>query len=123
MAKKRSTRPPKQEGPDFEHSLAEVQQIVTAMESGELNLTESLQQYETGIKQLKRCHALLDSAEQKVSLLSGFDADGNPITEPMGESSRRSGVGRAKTPPERTETDPNGSDPDIDGVDDEASLF
>jgi exodeoxyribonuclease VII small subunit len=76
-----------QEDPiDFEASLAGVEQIVAGLESGELGLTESLEQYETGIKQLKRCHALLDAAEQRVSLLSGFDADGNPVQEPMHET-------------------------------------
>lgn len=87
MAKKKSTTrvKVKEDGGefDFESSLAEVEEIVAKLESGELGLTESLEQYETGIKQLKRCHALLDAAEQRVSLLSGFDAEGNPIAPPM----------------------------------------
>ena len=110
MAKKKSIRPQKPEsddGPDFENSLAEVQRIVAGLESGELDLTESLQQYETGIGQLKRCHALLDAAEQKVTLLSGFDVDGNPITEPLDVSSQRSGAGRTATPRKRTSTASN----------------
>ena len=61
------------------------------LESGELGLTESLEEYETGIKQLKRCHTLLDAAEQRVSLLSGFDAEGNPIAPPMDEIEARDG--------------------------------
>ncbi len=76
---------------DFESSLAEVEQIVAKLESGELGLTESLEQYETGIKQLKRCHALLDAAEQRVSLLSGFDAEGNPIAPPMDDIEAQDG--------------------------------
>jgi exodeoxyribonuclease VII small subunit len=89
MAKKKSTtaRSGKNQGKqddetdlDFESSLAEVEQIVARLEGGELGLTESLQQYETGIQQLKHCHSLLNAAQQRVSLLSGFDADGNPVT-------------------------------------------
>lgn len=90
MAKKSSSRRTKETKPteafDFEASLSEVEQIVTKLESGELGLTESLESYESGIKQLKRCHSMLDAAEQRVSMLSGFDADGNPVTQPIGES-------------------------------------
>ena len=66
---------------DFESALAEVEMIVTKLESGESGLTESLEQYEIGINRLKECHSLLSEAERKISVLSGFDADGNPVTE------------------------------------------
>lgn len=87
---------PGQPEPDFESALAEVEQIVAALESGQLGLSESLEQYEQGIKRLKRCHALLAAAEQRVSLLAGFDADGNPLTEPMEPSDFRTGAGRRR---------------------------
>ena len=61
------------------------------LESGELGLTDSLEQYETGIKHLKRCHALLDAAQQRVSVLSGFDAEGNPVAPPLEEVEARTG--------------------------------
>ena len=104
MAKKKANPAKKRtdKGADFEASLAEVEQIVARLESGELGLTESLEQYEKGIKQLKRCHGLLDAAEQKVSLLSGFDADGNPITEPMDPMSQRTGSDRPAKRSNRT---------------------
>lgn len=91
MAKKKVARTKRQssEEPGFEASLAEVEKIVANLESGELGLAASLEQYEQGIKQLKRCQTLLDQADQKVTMLSGFDADGNPITEPV-EGQRRS---------------------------------
>ena len=88
MAKKKSSKSrsdSEENHVDFETSLAEVEQIVARLEGGELDLTESLEQYESGIKHLKRCHALLDAAQQRVSVLSGFDADGNPVTEPMSD--------------------------------------
>ncbi len=97
MPKKRSSTrlEEKEDEFDFESSLAEVEKIVAKLESGELGLSESLEQYETGIKQLKRCHALLDAAEQRVSLLSGFDAEGNPIAPPMDEIEAKDGGSRA----------------------------
>ncbi|TWU21018.1 Exodeoxyribonuclease 7 small subunit [Novipirellula galeiformis] len=68
---------------DFEAAVGEVQKIVDNLESGDLGLSESLKQYELGIQRLNQCQGLLEAAERKVTLLSGFDADGNPVTEPF----------------------------------------
>ncbi len=68
---------------NFEAALAEVEAIVQELESGDTDLTQSLAQYEVGIKRLKQCHDLLQQAERRIELLSGFDADGNPVTEPF----------------------------------------
>jgi exodeoxyribonuclease VII small subunit len=67
----------------FESAVDEIEQIVSRLESGELDLAESLQQYAKGIETLKECHELLADAERRVTMLSGFDADGNPITSPL----------------------------------------
>ncbi|TWU36075.1 exodeoxyribonuclease VII small subunit [Novipirellula artificiosorum] len=71
---------------DFESALSEVEKIVHQLESGELGLTESLREYELGIKRLNQCHQLLESAEQKITMLSGFDAEGNAVTVSFGDS-------------------------------------
>jgi exodeoxyribonuclease VII small subunit len=120
MAKKRSSTrvKDKQDEFDFETSLAEVEQIVAKLESGELGLSESLEQYETGIKQLKRCHALLDAAEQRVSLLSGFDAEGNPIAPPMEEIEARDGRGKS---PKKTRGQSSAAANAAEGVNDALS--
>jgi len=138
MAKKKSsTSPAKQNDAgtiDFEASLADVEQIVSRLESGELGLTESLEQYETGIKQLKQCHALLDAAEQRVSVLSGFDADGNPLTQPLhGTATATGGAQKAKRSASRSASTPsvekgsddalNGGDAGGESVDDFPGLF
>ena len=88
MAKKKPAKShaAKAKSADFESALASVEEIVRALEGGELDLTDALQQYEEGVKQLKTCHAILNQAERRVTLLSGFDADGNPVTEPMPEA-------------------------------------
>ena len=56
--------------------------IVNDLEAGQLGLSGSLHRYEQGVQHLKHCLQLLESAEQKISLLTGVDADGNPLTEP-----------------------------------------
>jgi len=91
MAKKKTTtssavRSDSDEGIDFEEALAEVEHIVAQLESGRAGLGESLQLYESGVRQIKKCHAMLHQAQLRIGLLSGFDADGNPITEALDES-------------------------------------
>jgi exodeoxyribonuclease VII small subunit len=70
----------------FEESLAELEKIVAELESGKLGLSEALERYEQGVKHLRGCQDLLERAERKVELLSGFDADGNPITQSFDEA-------------------------------------
>lgn len=57
------------DAPDFEKSLAELEQIVERLERGELSLDESLQQFERGVQLTKSCQTALKQAEHKVELL------------------------------------------------------
>ena len=84
MAKKKPTEADS-EAPSFEDSLAELESIVSELESGKLGLSDALARYEEGVKHLKSCHHLLERVERKIELLSGMDAEGNPITEPFDE--------------------------------------
>lgn len=67
----------------FEQSLAELEKIVHELEDGELGLADSLARYEQGVKHLKHCYQLLQSAERKIDLLTGVTDDGAPITQPL----------------------------------------
>ena len=69
--------------PSFEEALHELQQIVTAMEDGALDLEESLARYERGAALLRACYAFLERVEQRIEILTGFDAAGNPIAAPF----------------------------------------
>ncbi len=73
-----ANKKPTQEQPVFEQSLKELEVIVGKLESGKLGLEESLEQYESGMKHLKQCNELLRSAERRIALVTGLDADGNP---------------------------------------------
>lgn len=75
------------ESPGFEDSLTELQQIVQSLEEGAQGLEDSLQQFERGIGLLRSCYALLESAEQKIEILTGLDAEGKPLTEAFDASS------------------------------------
>jgi exodeoxyribonuclease VII small subunit len=61
--------PGKRTGFDFEHTLAELEALVTALESGDLPLEESLKRFERGVQLTRACQKALADAEQKVKLL------------------------------------------------------
>ena len=64
---------------DFEKKLGRLEDIVDKMETGELTLEDSLKLFEEGVKLSRDCNVQLSEAEQKVKLLLGVDADGNPV--------------------------------------------
>lgn len=64
----------------FEQALAELDQIVRDLEDGQLGLEDALARYEKGVGLLKGCYARLREAEQRILLVTGIDADGQPIT-------------------------------------------
>jgi exodeoxyribonuclease VII small subunit len=71
---------------DFEEALKRLEQIVHKLEEGDIGLNEALKQYEEGVKLLRQSHELLERAERRIELLSGVDAEGNPITQPFDDT-------------------------------------
>jgi len=55
----------------YEQALAELESIVTALESGEHSLEEALVRFERGQALIKHCARLLEEADQKVQTLLG----------------------------------------------------
>ncbi len=55
--------------PTFESSLAELEEIVSAMEAGQLPLEKSLAAYKRGAELLKFCQSALQDAQQQVKIL------------------------------------------------------
>jgi exodeoxyribonuclease VII small subunit len=90
MAKKRTSEPTdraaKDSQPSFEASIEELELIVRGLEQGGGALDEALSDYAKAIGLLKTCHARLEQAERKIEILSGVDAQGNPITEPLDDT-------------------------------------
>ncbi|MED6333483.1 MAG: exodeoxyribonuclease VII small subunit [Pseudomonadota bacterium] len=62
-------------GFDFEQALQDLEELVTAMEEGELTLEESLKAFETGVKLTRECQSALKKAEQKVQVLMNDNGD------------------------------------------------
>ncbi len=55
--------------PDFEAALARLEDIVKALEGGDLALDAALELFEEGIRLSRLCHGKLESAERRVELL------------------------------------------------------
>jgi exodeoxyribonuclease VII small subunit len=60
----------------FEKAMAQLENIVHELETGELPLEEALKQFEEGIKLSKLCTAKLEESEKKIKLLME-QADGS----------------------------------------------
>jgi len=67
----------------FEEALGELQAITHRLEDGSQGLEASLAEFERGVRLLRTCYQLLESAEQRIEQLVGIDADGQTQTAPF----------------------------------------
>ena len=67
----------------FEESIIRLEEILKLLEGDKVDLETALLQYEEGIRLLKNCHVILESARQKIEVLRGTNSDGSPIAEPL----------------------------------------
>ena len=72
----------------FETSLAELEQIVTKLEDGDLPLEESLELFEKGIKLSRECRERLTLAERRIEILMK-GVDGEMVTQEFDTESLR----------------------------------
>lgn len=63
----------------FERALERIEAIVRMLEDGRGGLDESLKLYEEGVKLLRRCHQVLQRAEERIELLAGLTDSGEAI--------------------------------------------
>lgn len=54
---------------DFEKSMKELEEIVAKLEKGDLNLDESVEEFEKGMKISKECNEILEDAEKRITIL------------------------------------------------------
>jgi exodeoxyribonuclease VII small subunit len=55
--------------PSFEQSLAQLEALVSQLESGDLPLDQALARFEQGVRLTRECQSALSTAQQKVYLL------------------------------------------------------
>jgi exodeoxyribonuclease VII small subunit len=68
--------------PDFEHSLARLEEIVRKLEGANLSLDEAMKLFEEGVQLSRDCQKHLEQAEGKVELLLK-KAGGELVAEPF----------------------------------------
>lgn len=68
--------------PDFEHSLARLEEIVRKLESANLSLDEAMKLFEEGVQLSRDCQKHLELAEGKVEILLK-KAGGEMAAEPF----------------------------------------
>jgi exodeoxyribonuclease VII small subunit len=66
----------------FEDCLARLEQIVTALEAGNLPLEESLKVFEEGIAMARHCQHYLEDAQRRIEILAQ-DESGGATTKPF----------------------------------------
>ena len=93
--------------PKFEKDLERLEQIVEALEGGELPLDESLKKFEEGIKLGRRCEKALSAAEKKIEILMK-NADGELEAQPFGEEDEAGEPGESDEPEETGDTGDTG---------------
>ena len=64
----------------FEASMARLEQIVRAMEHGDVALEESLKLFQEGTELVRNCQKLLEEAQLQVKMIMTA-ADGSPVEE------------------------------------------
>lgn len=72
--------------PSFEENMQRLEQIVRAMERGDVPLEESLKLFQEGTKLIESCGKLLDEAELQVKKIVA-DENGAPVEEIFADES------------------------------------
>ena len=59
----------KKEENSFEEKIESLENIVSKLEKGDLNLDDSMAKFEEGMKLSKECSKILEDAEKKITIL------------------------------------------------------
>jgi len=60
---------------NFEESMKKLESIVNELENGNLNLDESVEKFEEGMKIAKQCNTILEDSEKKITILLEEDGE------------------------------------------------
>ena len=75
-------KPEQSKKPDFERSLARLEEVVRKLESPQLSLDEAMKLFEEGVGLSRECQKQLEEAEGRVEILLK-KADGKLAAEPF----------------------------------------
>lgn len=69
-----------QKNKTFEENMSRLEQIVRAMERGDVALEESLKLFQEGTELVLNCEKLLNEAELQIKIITA-GSDGSPVEE------------------------------------------
>ena len=69
-----------QNKPTFEENIARLEEIVRAMERGDVALEESLKLFQEGTELVRTCEKLLNDAQMQITKITAAP-DGTPVEE------------------------------------------
>jgi len=75
----------------FEQALAKLEEIVSAIEEGEVPLEQSIDKYADGVELVKQCRQILDRAEKKIQLLGRGEGGQLEVTGELDEPADEDG--------------------------------
>ncbi|MDH4202666.1 MAG: exodeoxyribonuclease VII small subunit [Phycisphaerae bacterium] len=75
MAQKRKSNKKEIESLSFEQAIENLTEIVDRIETGQVPLAESLQQYEKGMAMIQHCRKILLDAEKRIEEIAENDAE------------------------------------------------
>lgn len=73
---------PEHDAPDFERTMAELEETVRRLEAGDLPLEDSLAAFEKGIALVRALHTRLDAVQTRIDELTQ-GADGTAVATPL----------------------------------------
>lgn len=80
----------------FEYHLQQLEAIVQQLETGQMELGESLKVFEAGVSHLRHCQKRLQEAEERIALVVQVEPDGTArLKDFSGDASGEPPAGRA----------------------------
>ena len=90
MAQKKKNKKSETLDISFEQAIEDLTGIVNRIETGQVSLAESLEQYEKGMAMIKHCRGILLDAEKRIEQIagdeSGDDAEYDETDDPEDDS-------------------------------------
>ncbi|MCL2742817.1 MAG: exodeoxyribonuclease VII small subunit [Planctomycetaceae bacterium] len=70
----------------FEKSVSRLEEIVKQLDDTGTGLDSALECYEEGVRLLKHCNNILDTAQRRIEILRSVDENGSPVIEAADEN-------------------------------------
>ncbi len=105
MPAKKTAKKKNDEAPSFEEALDGLESIVESMENEQLPLEELVAYYEKGSKLLDRCESILESAKDRIELITLRNKNESELEKPASSGDSSSADSPSDTPGDSPDDD------------------